>query len=190
MQLKDMARVLAQAYKESQHTHGLHGQDNTMILCVVCIVRLTLAADELFAKFYIRRVLYDTTCAEGQHAAFRTDRNRKNGGTCYTYNRQSKAYPSSNRTWSLPFPVAPCDTASAPTAWAISICRFAMRGRAIEVPSKYTPSYNALALHKASHCQSLLTQCGHSSVTELVHELDIKAPAGCTCLAVAAGDAR
>jgi hypothetical protein len=55
-------------------------------------------------------------------------------------------YPSSNRTWSLPLPVAPCETASAPTACAISIWRLAMRGRAMEVPSRYTPSYKAFAL--------------------------------------------
>ncbi len=56
------------------------------------------------------------------------------------------AHPSSKRTWSLPLPVAPCDTASAPTAVAISICFLAISGRAIDVPSRYTPSYSAFAL--------------------------------------------
>ena len=46
------------------------------------------------------------------------------------------AHPSSKRTWSLPLPVAPCETASAPTAVAISICFFAMSGRAMDVPSR------------------------------------------------------
>ena len=56
------------------------------------------------------------------------------------------AYPSSKRTWSLPFPVAPWDTASAPTCFAISIWRLAISGRAIDVPRRYTPSYSEFAL--------------------------------------------
>ena len=45
------------------------------------------------------------------------------------------AHPSSKRTWSFPFPVAPWETASAPTCCAISIWRLAISGRAMEVPS-------------------------------------------------------
>ena len=60
--------------------------------------------------------------------------------------QSKRAHPSSKRTWSLPLPVAPCETASAPTCLAISIWRFAMSGRAMEVPSRYTPSYSAFAL--------------------------------------------
>ena len=37
---------------------------------------------------------------------------------------------SSKRTWSLPLPVAPCATASAPVSLAISIWRSAIKGRA------------------------------------------------------------
>ena len=48
----------------------------------------------------------------------------------------SAAYVSSKRTWSLPFPVAPCATASARSFNAISTCAWAMSGRAIEVPSR------------------------------------------------------
>ena len=36
-------------------------------------------------------------------------------------------------------------TASAPTFSAISICFFAISGRAIDVPSRYWPSYSAFA---------------------------------------------
>ena len=46
---------------------------------------------------------------------------------------------SSKRTWSLPLPVAPCATAFAPSVWAISIMRLAMRGRAMLVPRKILP---------------------------------------------------
>ena len=53
--------------------------------------------------------------------------------------------PNSKRTWSLPLPVAPCDTASAPVSFAISINRLAISGRAMEVPKRYSPSYIALA---------------------------------------------
>jgi hypothetical protein len=42
-------------------------------------------------------------------------------------------------------PVAPWLTASALTSLAISIWRLAISGRAIEVPSRYSPSYSALA---------------------------------------------
>ena len=48
----------------------------------------------------------------------------------------SAAKHDSKRTWSLPLPVQPCDSASAPTLRAISTCALAMIGRAIEVPSK------------------------------------------------------
>ena len=44
---------------------------------------------------------------------------------------------SSNRTWSLPLPVQPWQMASAPSALAISTMRFAMIGRAKDVPSRY-----------------------------------------------------
>ena len=57
-------------------------------------------------------------------------------------------HPSSKRTWSLPLPVAPCETASAPTWAAISIWRLAMSGLAMEVPSRYTPSYREFALQQ------------------------------------------
>ena len=40
---------------------------------------------------------------------------------------------------------APWHTASAPTCFAISICLLAMSGSAMDVPSKYVPSYNAFA---------------------------------------------
>src|SRR5215471_13811883 len=55
------------------------------------------------------------------------------------------AYVSSNRTWSLPLPVAPWLTASPPSARATSTWALAIRGRAIEVPIRYEPSYTALA---------------------------------------------
>ena len=42
----------------------------------------------------------------------------------------------SKRTWSLPLPVAPWATASAPVSRAISIRRLEISGRAIEVPSR------------------------------------------------------
>jgi len=48
----------------------------------------------------------------------------------------SAAYVSSKRTWSFPFPVAPCATASARSLSAISTCAWAMSGRAIEVPRR------------------------------------------------------
>ena len=57
-----------------------------------------------------------------------------------THALHARAHPSSNRTWSLPLPVAPWETASPPTSSAISIWRLAISGRAIEVPSRYTPS--------------------------------------------------
>ena len=63
--------------------------------------------------------------------------------------RASRTHPSSKRTWSLPLPVAPWLTASAPTCLAISIWRLAISGRAMEVPSRYTPSYSAFALRCA-----------------------------------------
>ena len=50
--------------------------------------------------------------------------------------QKQESHPSSKRIWSLPLPVAPCDTASAPVSRAISICRLAMRGLAIDVPSR------------------------------------------------------
>ena len=53
--------------------------------------------------------------------------------------------PSSNLTWSLPLPVAPCAIASAPVFFAIATRCLAINGRAIEVPSRYSPSYSALA---------------------------------------------
>jgi len=49
----------------------------------------------------------------------------------------SAAYVSSNRHWSLPLPVAPWETVSAFSFFAISICAFAISGRAIEVPRYY-----------------------------------------------------
>ena len=52
---------------------------------------------------------------------------------------------SSKRTWSLPLPVHPCATASAPSFSAISTMCFAMSGRANDVPSKYSRSYTAPA---------------------------------------------
>ena len=48
----------------------------------------------------------------------------------------SAAYVSSKRTWSLPLPVAPWATASAPSRRATSTWAWAMSGRAIEVPSR------------------------------------------------------
>ena len=48
--------------------------------------------------------------------------------------------PISKRTWSLPLPVAPWLIASAFVAAAMSIRCFAISGRAIDVPSKYSPS--------------------------------------------------
>ena len=53
----------------------------------------------------------------------------------------SALYVLSNRTWSLPLPVHPCASASAPTLCAISTWALAMIGRAIAVPSRYRPSY-------------------------------------------------
>ena len=44
---------------------------------------------------------------------------------------------SSNRTWSLPLPVAPWAMASAPSASAISASFLPMTGRAKAVPSRY-----------------------------------------------------
>ena len=41
--------------------------------------------------------------------------------------------------------IAPWATASAPTSSAMRICSCAMSGRAMEVPSRYIPSYSALA---------------------------------------------
>ena len=52
----------------------------------------------------------------------------------------------SKRTWSLPLPVQPWHKASAPTLRAISTCALAITGRAIDVPSKYSPSYTAPVL--------------------------------------------
>ena len=49
---------------------------------------------------------------------------------------RARSSRASNRTWSLPLPVAPWTTASAPVCAAISICRLAISGRAIEVPSR------------------------------------------------------
>ena len=43
--------------------------------------------------------------------------------------------PSSKRIWSLPLPVAPWQMAVAPSFLAISTKRFAMAGRAMEVPN-------------------------------------------------------
>ena len=43
---------------------------------------------------------------------------------------------SSNRTWSFPFPVAPCAIAWALFSRAISTMRLAISGRAMEVPSR------------------------------------------------------
>ena len=47
---------------------------------------------------------------------------------------------SSKRTWSFPFPVAPCAIASADSARAISTMCLAMSGRAMLVPRKCCPS--------------------------------------------------
>ena len=53
--------------------------------------------------------------------------------------------PTSKRTWSFPFPVAPWTIASAFSKCAISTILLAMIGRAKEVPNKYCPSYLAPA---------------------------------------------
>ena len=52
---------------------------------------------------------------------------------------------SSKRTWSFPFPVAPWQIATAPSFLAISTRRFAITGRAMDVPNKYLFSYTASA---------------------------------------------
>ena len=50
-----------------------------------------------------------------------------------------------NRHWSFPLPVAPCTNVSAPTSRATCKQTLAISGRAIDVPSRYIPSY--LACH-------------------------------------------
>ena len=47
---------------------------------------------------------------------------------------ESAAYVLSKRTWSLPLPVQPWQSASHPVASATSTCARAMIGRAIDVP--------------------------------------------------------
>jgi len=44
--------------------------------------------------------------------------------------------------------VEPCETAKALNFFAIAICLFAINGLAIEVPSRYVPSYKACPLIK------------------------------------------
>ena len=52
---------------------------------------------------------------------------------------------TSKRTWSLPFPVQPGATASAPSWWATCTCLLAISGRAIEVQDLM--AQGVMALH-------------------------------------------
>ena len=65
----------------------------------------------------------------------RNDASRHGAMTCNS--GASAAAVSSNRTWSLPLPVAPWAMASAFSRRAISTMRLAMSGRAMLVPRKY-----------------------------------------------------
>ena len=63
----------------------------------------------------------------------------RQGAMTFTSGSKNMA-PSSKRTWSLPFPVAPWEMASAPVSFTVFIMPSMMQGRASEVPSKYSPS--------------------------------------------------
>ena len=69
-------------------------------------------------------------------AAVREPSSHSRHGAITPSSGASAAYVSSNRTWSLPLPVAPWATPSAPSRRAISTWARAMSGRAIDVPRR------------------------------------------------------
>jgi hypothetical protein len=75
----------------------------------------------------------------------------------------SAANDVSKRTWSLPLPVQPWATASAPASRAAATTFSAMRGRASEDTSGYRPSYSALACSAGQ--QNRVTYSSRASAT-------------------------
>ena len=74
------------------------------------------------------------------------------------------AVETSKRTWSLPFPVQPCPTASAPKERAAATRCLTITGRDSDEISGYFPSYLALAL-RAGATKSLANSSRTSATT-------------------------
>src|SRR5262245_24567254 len=74
---------------------------------------------------------------------------------------------SSNRSWSLPLPVHPWTTASAPRSTAISATACAITGRESADTSGYLPSYSAFVAIARAHCSSANSSLRSTSSTSL-----------------------